>query len=137
MPQPDAASEPLSVPDAPVEADYPLALPDGEPAAGENQNSDLPAAPPPVWVPEPAVPTPFQFSLAELLGLVIVLAMLLGIIRALSRHWAAFVFGLIVFFSLAWIKLARIERPIVHVGWWAMLVTYILTCIAALMGGGN
>jgi hypothetical protein len=130
-PAADSGSAPAPEPIVPSpDAEYPLQAPDpdsiAEPAMAPLRE--------PAFLPPPAR-RPFQFSLSEAFWLLVVLTLLLGLLRAVPRNWAAFLFGLVVFFSLVTISLLKIERPIVHVGWWAMLVIYVLVCMAALLIG--
>ncbi len=128
-PQPPQSPDeyPLS-PDEPLpEVERPLPVPvidSGEPPVDADQN---------------------QFSLAELLGLVAAMAVLLSAISSIARWTAlgkspasfaatyAVVFGFVTLASMivmAWMRQARL---IVMVGWWALLGLYIVTAAAAVL----
>jgi len=114
------------------EQEYPLA------PADANATRDEPVVPPlfpPASREEPPSEGPFQFSLTEALVLLAILAMLLGVMRTFPRTWAAFLTGIVVFLSLVIMSLLKLERPIFHLGWWALLVVYVLLCIAAMVTG--
>ncbi len=114
------------------EQEYPLAPPEA------NEVGEEPAVPPLFPLPshgEPAGEGPFQFSISEALGLLVVLGFLLGVMRSFPRTWAAFLTGIVVFLSLVAISALKLERPIIHLGWWALLVVYVLLCIAAMVSG--
>ena len=105
---------------------YALAPQDQAPAGEEPS----PPAPQPESPPEGR----FQFSLAELLLLVSAVGMILGLLRGFPRPWAAFLAGVGTLLSLAVLSVLKPDRAIVHLGWWAMLLVYLLTCIAAVLG---
>ena len=112
------------------EQEYPLAPTD-------EKNTEEEPVVPPLFPPSAPVERPgegpFQFSLSEVLGLLVALCLLLGLMRTLPRTWAAFVTGIVVFLSLIAISVLKLERPIVHIGWWAMVVLYVLLCVAAMV----
>lgn len=114
------------------EQEYPLAPPD-ESATGEEPV--VPPLFPTSYHQEPPSEGPFQFSLSEALVLLVILALLLGVMRTVPRTWAAFLTGVMVFLSLVIMSLLKLERPIFHLGWWALLVVYVLLCIAAMFAG--
>lgn len=114
------------------EQEYPLAPQDADTAQEE---STVPPLFPTSYHQEPPSEGPFQFSLSEALVLLVVLSLLLGVMRTVPRTWAAFLTGIVVFLSLVLMSLLRLERPIFHLGWWALLVVYVLLCIAAMVAG--
>jgi hypothetical protein len=112
--------------------EYPLAPPD----------ETLAEHGPPAWIetepPEDVEPERFQFSVAELLGLVTAVAVLLSVSRIFpgSNHAAAFagITGLAVLATLVVMDLVGVKRPIVRTGWWVLLGLYLLICVMAVIG---
>ena len=80
---------------------------------------------------------PWQFSLAEMLMLMLVAALFLGIVSYLPGGYAvknlAGIAGLgLVLFRIALDSL-RPERTILYVAWWLTLVLYLGTCALAVV----
>jgi hypothetical protein len=120
-PPEESTQTPPSVPD-----EYPL--------------SDVPPLERPAGVPPPEGSTPpprpresFQFSLGEVFLMAMALAFLLGLLRLLPRNWAAFTAGMAALLGLGALSVLKIDRPIVLVGWWGLLVIYLLTAVAVLV----
>lgn len=111
------------------EQEYPLAPQDPD---TREEEPTVPPLFPTSPQEEPPGEGPFQFSLSEALVLLVILSLLLGVMRTVPRTWAAFLTGIVVFLSLLMMSLLRLERPIFHLGWWALLVVYVLLCIAAM-----
>lgn len=114
------------------EQEYPLAPQDADTAQEE---PTVPPLFPASYHQEPPSESPFQFSLSEALVLLVILSLLLGVMGTVPRTWAAFLTGIVVFLSLVIMSLLKLERPIFHLGWWALLVVYVLLCIAAMVMG--
>ena len=97
---------------------------------------------PPSWVttepPDDAQPERFQFSVAELLGLVTAVAVVLSVARLFpgANNAAAFagVTGLTVLATLVVLDMIGVKRPIVRTGWWVLLGLYLLICVMAVIG---
>lgn len=122
-PPEESAQTPSSAPD-----EYPLSgVPPLEPPAGV----PLPECSPPAPRPRES----FQFSLGEVFLMAMALAFLLGLLRLLPRNWAAFTAGMAALLGLGALSVLKIDRPIVLVGWWGLLVIYVLTAIAVLVAG--
>ena len=115
--------------------DYPLAP--SEPESAEDKR---------IWYPgktdeppeaEPPQKDRFQFSLAELLLLMAAASFFLSILGFLPEQYAiqnfAGLAGLGVLLSLIVLAFTKPARPIIHIGWWAMLLLYLLACVAALI----
>jgi hypothetical protein len=87
--------------------------------------------------PEPAVEEvpeerPGQFSLAELMLLVTLVAMLLGILGLFPPDYAAGLAGLGALASTIVLTFVKSHTTVFRVLWWAMLFIYALTCIVAV-----
>jgi len=80
----------------------------------------------------------FQFSLAELMGVVTAAAICLGIVCSLpsgGRLQAALgIVGIGLFVSLIVLEQFRPERRILYLLWWTMFVCYLLTGLLAVAG---
>jgi len=128
----DAADEDHGTDSADVpEGDYGLAAPDPEEL---RSNSFLPDR-----MPEPGIAAPeerpFQFSLAELMLLITLAAVVLGLLRLVSAEWSAGLTGLGVLIYLVALAFWGPRWPILYVAWWAMFVVYLLACLAAIVKG--
>ena len=80
----------------------------------------------------------FQFSLAELMGVVTAAAICLGIICSLPSggrlQVALGIVGIGLFVSLIALEHFQPERRILYVAWWAMFVSYLLGGLLAMAG---
>jgi hypothetical protein len=82
---------------------------------------------------DPRHDEPMQFSMAELLGVFALVAMVLGVLAFLPRQYAAGIAGMVVLISLLVITVLQPVRPIVMITWWAMFVVYLMMSVAAIM----
>lgn len=130
--QGDSASQP----EEPDEV-YPVAPPDPELVDYEPAVYPIARQEPPE--PEPPEEGRFQFTLAELLLLVAVASFFLSILGLFPGGYTAANFaglaGLGVLLSLAVLTVLQPARPIIRLGWWAMLVIYGLACVVAVIRG--
>ncbi len=80
----------------------------------------------------------FQFSLAELMGVVTAAAICLGIVCSLpsgGRLQASLgIAGIGLFVSLVVLEHFHPERRILYIVWWTMFVCYLLTGLLAVAG---
>ena len=80
----------------------------------------------------------FQFSLAELMGVVTAAAICLGVVCSLpsgGRLQAALgIIGIGLFVSLIVLEHFRPERRILYIAWWTLFVCYLLTGLLAVAG---
>ena len=120
------------------EEEYPLATPEPE-SAPEPEVKDA------IWFPgrsgephEPEPPERFQFTLAELLMLTAVVALILGTVGLFPGGFAienfAGVAGIGLLLGIFVLMLMQDVRPIIHVAWWVMLGLYVLACVVAFVG---
>lgn len=118
----------LSVPAAGREPSLPawVELEPSEEAAGGNGRKGV------------AEPKEFQFSLLELLGLVIAASLLWSVVVSVSGPSAplcAGLLGLVVLAGLIVLELRKITRPILRVAWWVALAFYLMACVVAIIRG--
>ncbi|MCE9547725.1 MAG: hypothetical protein K8T25_19820 [Planctomycetia bacterium] len=85
--------------------------------------------------PRPSDPPaePFHFSLAELLALVTMAAVLLAVLRLTGPAAFAAVSGVLAFVSLVAISMLKPDRAIIHVAWWTIVLIYLLSAAAAIL----
>ena len=80
----------------------------------------------------------FQFSLAELMGVVTAAAICLGIVCSLPSggrlQVALGIVGIGLFVSLIVLEHYQPERRILYLLWWAMFVSYLLAGLLAIAG---
>ena len=76
-----------------------------------------------------------QFTLAELLILTTVSSMFMSLVVVFARRWdwAAGLAGLLAFLSLIVLLAFEPDNRAVRLGWWTMLVFYLLACLGAIM----
>ncbi len=78
-----------------------------------------------------------QFTVGELLGLVAVVAVVLGVMGCLpgghSMEILAGVAGITVLASLVLLALLQPSRPIFQIAWWTLLGLYALASLAAVV----
>ena len=126
---------------------------DDSPIGANNQGNDYPlaaddSAPPwqrPVNLPlvarqaEEEIPSAdqWQFTLSELFLLTAVFALLLGLLKMFPREWAAGLAGAGALVSMIVLAVLKPTRMIVYLGWWAMLIVYLMVCLAAILGGAQ
>lgn len=89
-----------------------------------------PHFPPPL---PPSAEEPVRYSLFELLVLITVTAAMLASIRFLGAAAFAGIAGVLGFFMLVFISLAKPTRGIIHVAWWVILVIYLVAAVAAVL----
>lgn len=85
-----------------------------------------------------AEPKEFQFSLLELLGLVIAASLLWSVVVSVSGPSASLcagLLGLVVLAGIIVLELGKITRPILRVAWWVALAFYLMACVVAIMRG--
>ena len=94
----------------------------------------------PEEVPEPDAPEEaggFQFSLAELMGIITAAAISLGIVSSLpgggSLQVAVGMAGVGLFVSLIVLDYLRPKRRIIYIVWWTMFVSYLLIGLLAVV----
>lgn len=75
----------------------------------------------------------YQFSLGQMLLLAAVVSFVLSILNLLPPQYAAGVAGLGALVSLIVISVLKPAQAIVHVTWWAMLLVYLMMCLAAIL----
>jgi hypothetical protein len=108
-----------------------------DPALEDRWPGWLPREPAPEDETEPPA-EPFQFSLGELMGLVLFVAILLSLITSVPGGLAkalAALFGVAVFLSRVAMDFTAGARPIVRIGWWVALGTYLVACTVAVIRG--
>lgn len=80
----------------------------------------------------------FQFSLAELMGVVTAAAICLGLVCSLPSggrlQVALGIVGIGLFISLIVLEHFQPERRILYVVWWTMFISYLLTGLLAMAG---
>jgi hypothetical protein len=136
MPKPDDKTPPsrsknaedvyAAVPMAPRATDARSALP---PVIPEVVREDDP------FEPEPEAKAPFQYSLADLFILTAGVALLFGVMSLLAWRWdlAAGAAGLGAFISVILLTTYEPEHHGLRFACWAMLVIYLLSCMAAII----
>ena len=128
-----------SLPDKTSEDVYRLIPPDPETDAAHCQRPVLPEIVPEVDPAESAdaEKPPLQFTLRDLLLLVIGVAVWLSAMSVLSWSWSilAGLIGVAVFVSLVFLSINEPENPSVRFAWWCVFVVYLVTCLAAIVIG--
>lgn len=116
---------------------YPVAPPDPEVVDYEPSVYPVARRQPPESEPEEE--GRFQFTLAELLLLVAVASFFLGILGLLPGAYTAANFawltGVGALLSMIALEVLKPTRTIIRLGWWAILVTYVLACVVAVIKG--
>jgi hypothetical protein len=130
-------SKPPNGPNGPDD-EYPLLPPDPETATPKpafyapDPSKILEAEQPPEEEPEG-----FQFSLAELLGVMTAAAVFLGIVTSLpaggSLQVGVGLAGIAVLVSLIVLDYLRPKRRILYIVWWTMFVSYLLVGLLAVV----
>lgn len=77
----------------------------------------------------------FQFSVAEMLLLVGLVALFLGILGCFPREYAAGLAGLGALASMLVLILLKPTQPIVRLGWWIVLAIYAMMVLTTLLEG--
>jgi hypothetical protein len=77
----------------------------------------------------------FQFSIAEMLLLVGVVALFLGILGCFPQEYAAGLAGLGALASMLVLILLKPTQPIVRMGWWIILGIYALMVLLKVLEG--
>ena len=77
----------------------------------------------------------FQFSVAEMLLLVGVVALFLGVLGCFPREYAAGLAGLGALASMLVLILLKPTQPIVRLGWWIVLAIYALMILTTFLEG--
>jgi hypothetical protein len=75
----------------------------------------------------------FQFSVAEMLLLVGVVALFLGILGCFPREYAAGLAGLGALVSMLVLILLKPTQPIIRLGWWIVLAIYALMALTTFL----
>lgn len=78
-----------------------------------------------------------QFSVAGLLLLVTLAAVLLAPLRLLPPHWYAALLGLLSLLGLLLMAAVTRLRLEVRIAWWSVLVMYLIACCAAWLRIGS
>jgi len=115
--------------DPPAEGEYPV---NPEPS-NRPPNGGLPGDVEPNHQDEPPPGNPFQFSLGELLLLLVLSAVALGSLQLLPAEAAAGLAGLIALVSLALLLTIPMPRPGLILAWWIILAIYVVTAAVALV----
>ncbi|MCE9557142.1 MAG: hypothetical protein K8T91_27660 [Planctomycetes bacterium] len=111
-------------------------LPDLQPLEDleDNNPRKLHSIPPPHFPPPPEIqPELIRYSLLELLVLITLTAVMLASIRLLGAAVFAGLTGVLGFFMLVFISLAKPTRGIIHVAWWVLLTVYLVAAVAAVL----
>ena len=78
----------------------------------------------------------FQFTLSELLLLMVAASVLLSLLSILPGGYRpetfATVFGLGLLVSLIFLAVLKPARAIVQIAWWVVLVCYVVACVVAV-----
>jgi hypothetical protein len=77
---------------------------------------------------------PLRYSLRELLILMTLSAVLLSTIRLLGAATFAAVSGVMAFAMLIFISVAKPQNGIIHIGWWILMVIYLIASVVAVVG---
>ena len=81
--------------------------------------------------------TRFQFSLAELMLLALVVALFLGVVSYLPGGYAAKnlagMAGMVLVIFRITLELLRPGRKVLYVAWWVMLTFYLAICVLAVI----
>ncbi len=77
---------------------------------------------------------PVRYSVRELLFLTAVAAVVFGVSRLLPQDTVAAFLGVLALFWLIGMSLVKPQHSIFYVGWWVLLLTYVVTAVAAAIG---
>lgn len=75
----------------------------------------------------------FQFSMGEMLLLVGIVALFLGILGCFPREYSAGLAGLGALASMLVLILLKPTQPIIRLGWWIILLIYVLMVVTTIM----
>lgn len=87
--------------------------------------------------PEPPPDERFQFTMAELFGLMLQVALVLGILGLFPAKVAAWLAGMVTLGFLIMFGVTRPNRPIAVVAGLVMIAIYVMTTIAAIATSGQ
>jgi hypothetical protein len=93
----------------------------------------LPGSPEPCLGEEQRRANPFQFSLGELLMVLVLSAVALGSLQLLPPEEAAGLAGLVALVSLVVLLLVPRPWPGLFLAWWTVLAVYVVTAVVAVL----
>lgn len=79
---------------------------------------------------------PVRYSVRDLLFLTAVAAAIFGVSRMLPKETVAGFLGVLALLWLIGLSLVKPQHSIFHIGWWVLLLTYLVTAVAAVIGAG-
>jgi hypothetical protein len=75
---------------------------------------------------------PVRFSVRDVLVLTAFAAVLFAMFRLVRPDAFALALGVVAFISLVALSMVRQRNSILHVGWWVLLVVYLVTAIVTV-----
>jgi hypothetical protein len=86
------------------------------------------------YAPVEMVDEPVRYSVRDLLFLTGIAAVVFGVSRTLPQGAVAGFLGLLALLGLIGLSIVKPQNSIFHVGWWVLLLMYLVTAVAAVIG---